>query len=176
MTQAQAPPPTNTSGRQMSPSSSVSTITTDQVMKQSIHITHKQDHYSTTNLSTIESSSTNASFVTPAASLAMPLSRTLSNPLSLQNMSLDNDSDEENDSLKKSDDDLSERLAKLQTQDLAAFLPISSNKNSTININDNSLENNESVSFRTPVIDLTANLQQQPITKGLSKKNLKSFH
>src|ERR1043165_8956293 len=110
----------------MSPSSSVSTITTDQVMKQSTHTIHKQDHYSTTNLSTIESSS---AFVTPAASLAMPLSRTLSNPLSLQNMNLDNDSDEENDSLKKSDDDLSERLKELQNQDLAAFLPISSGQN-----------------------------------------------
>jgi hypothetical protein len=149
----------------MSPSSSVSTITTDQIMKQSTHTIHRQDHYSTTNLSTIESSSTNASFVTPAVSLTMPLSRTLSNPLSLQNMNLDNDSDEEDDSLKKSDDDLSERLKELQKQDLAAFLPSSS---VTINTNDNTLENNE---FRVPVIDLAPNLQQ-PVTKGLCKKNL----
>lgn len=124
----------------------------------------------------IESSSTNASFVTPAASMNIPLSRTLSNHLPLdahdlskvQNTNLDNlddDSDDESDSLKKSDDDLSERLTKLtklQDQDLL-FLPVPSNLGSqttaAINTN-NPLENN-------PV--------QQPLIKGLSKNNSKVF-
>lgn len=106
----------------------------------------------------------------------IPLSRTLSNHLPLdahdlskvQNTNLDNlddDSDDESDSLKKSDDDLSERLTKLtklQDQDLL-FLPVPSNLGSqttaAINTN-NPLENN-------PV--------QQPLIKGLSKNNSKVF-
>lgn len=166
----------------MSPSSSVSTITIDQVTKQSTHITYKPNNYPTT-LSTIESSTTNESFSTPAASMTMPLSRTLSNPLSLeardlsrsiQNMKLDDDSDEDNDS-KKSEDSSNERLErleKLQKQDIAAFLlPNSSSsviQTDVIGAN-SSLENNESINFKVPTIDLAVNLQQQP-AKGLSKK------
>jgi hypothetical protein len=167
----------------MSPSSSVSTITTDQVTKQSTHITYKQNNYSTA-LSTIESSSANESFATPAASVTMPLSRTLSNPLSfdthdlsksIQNVKLDDDSDEDNDSLKKSEDSSSERLErleKLQNQDIAAFLlPTSSSSGIQTDVigANSSLENNESIGFKVPVIDL-ANLQQP--AKGLSKKKL----
>ncbi|RIA96735.1 hypothetical protein C1645_754175 [Glomus cerebriforme] len=161
-TQATPSPPTNISGRQVSPSSSVSTITTDQVMKQSIHITHKQNNYSTT-LSTIESSTTNESFVTPAASMTMPLSRTLSNPLSRSNMAqdvnLDIDSDEDNDFLKKSDDDSSnerlEKLEKLQKQEIPAFsLPNSSDSEIQANTNNplETNENNELTGYRFPVI------------------------
>ncbi|GBC15741.1 uncharacterized protein OCT59_027698 [Rhizophagus irregularis] len=174
--QGQATPSSNISGRQMSPSSSVSTITTDQVTKQSTHITYKPN-YSTT-LSTIESSSTNECFATPAASVTIPLSRTLSNPLSLeardlsrsiQNMKIDDDdSDEDNDS-KKSEDSSNERLEKLeklQKQDIAAFLlPNSSSsviQTDVIGAN----ENNEPISFKVPTIDLAVNLQQQP-AKGL---------
>ncbi|GBC03822.1 hypothetical protein RclHR1_05340008 [Rhizophagus clarus] len=182
LTQTQATPSPNISGRQMSPSSSVSTITTDQVMKQSTHLTYKQNNYSAP-LSTIESSSTNESFVTPAASMAMPLSRTLSNPLSLdtqdlsrsiQNVKLDDDSDEDNDSLKKSGDSSSERLEKLdklQKQDIAAFLlPTSSSPGIQTDVigTNSSLENNEPMDFRVPVIDSI--LQQQPV-KG-SRTNI----
>ncbi|CAI2177668.1 18883_t:CDS:2 [Funneliformis geosporum] len=168
---------TNISGRPTSPSSSVSTITTDQIIKQSTHIAQKQDNY-TTILPALESS-TNTSFATPSASVAMPLSRTLSNPLSLDthdlssnmmtpNIDPDNDYDEyfeENDSLKKSDEfSLSDRLAKLQMQDLAAFLPISQ-KTGPIDTN-NSLENNDLTG--TPIINLTPNSQQpsNTATKG----------
>jgi len=126
-------------------------------------------------LSTIESS-TNESFATPAASVTMPLSRTLSNSLSpetrdLSNMKLDDDSDEDDDSLKKSEDSSSERLErleKLQKQDIAAFLlPNSSSSGIQTDVidADSPLENNESISFKVPMIDLAVNLQQP--TKGL---------
>ncbi|CAG8712513.1 18446_t:CDS:2 [Rhizophagus irregularis] len=147
--QGQATPSSNISGRQMSPSSSVSTITTDQVTKQSTHITYKPN-YSTT-LSTIESSSTNECFATPAASVTIPLSRTLSNPLSLE---------------AHSSNERLEKLEKLQKQDIAAFLlPNSSSsviQTDVIGAN----ENNEPISFKVPTIDLAVNLQQQP-AKGL---------
>ncbi|CAG8547574.1 6700_t:CDS:2 [Funneliformis mosseae] len=126
---------TNVSGRPTSPSSSVSTITTD-------HLTQKQDNYTTT-LPTIESS-TNTSFATPAASMTMPLSRTLSNPLSFDTHDL--------------------ATTKLEMQDLAAFLPITQNAG-PIDTN-NSSENNDSTG--TPIINLTPNSQQPSniATKG----------
>ncbi|CAG8509616.1 14558_t:CDS:2 [Acaulospora morrowiae] len=136
---APSPPPfgsPSSSRRLMSTSSSVSTITTtvDPVSRQPIQVTPKQETFPTTNLSTIESQTTN-SYATPAASLSLPLSKTLSNSLSpldahelsknvIEHSNYLDSLDEDYDSMRQSNEDsLSEQLARLQVDDVAAFLP-----------------------------------------------------
>ncbi|CAG8791859.1 7858_t:CDS:2, partial [Racocetra fulgida] len=143
-----SPPQTGSptfSRRPLSTSSSVSTITTiDPVFRQPAQMTPRQDSFPVTNLSTIESSTT-TSFATPAASLTMPLSRTLSNPSSpgaqdLSGSVMIHTADPNNDytnefleeemtnSLEQSNElSLSDKLAQLNTQAYPAFLPVGLN-------------------------------------------------
>ncbi|CAG8537920.1 21630_t:CDS:2 [Cetraspora pellucida] len=148
-TQVTPSPPQNGSPtfsrRPLSTSSSVSTITTiDPISRQPAQMAPRQDSFPATNLSTIESSTT-TSFATPAASLTMPLSRTLSNlsspgaqdlPGSVMIHTADPNNDyteefleeERIDSLGQSNElSLSDKLAQLNTQAYPAFLPIGLN-------------------------------------------------
>ncbi|CAG8676415.1 2474_t:CDS:2 [Dentiscutata erythropus] len=186
------------SRRPLSTSSSVSTITTvDPVSRQPAQMTPRQDGFPTTNLSTIESSTT-TSFATPAASLTMPLSRTLSNPSSPGTQDLsgsvmihtaDPDIDYTDEFLEENDDNLrqsnefslSDKLARLNTQAGPAFLPIGINPPNPRHhdINFKILpELSDSTEIRAPMTYLSSNSQLSNIAEGLqpSKKNEFSAH
>ncbi|CAG8747444.1 28492_t:CDS:2 [Gigaspora margarita] len=188
------------SRRPLSTSSSVSTITTiDPVSRQPAQMTPRQDSFPATNLSTIESSTT-TSFATPAASLTMPLSRTLSNPSSpgAQDLSgsvmihtADPDNDYTDEFLEERDNNLresnefsiSDQLARLNTQAGPAFLPIGLNppNSSHHDINFKILpELSDSTGIRAPMTYLPSNSQLSNSAEGLrlqpSKKNEFSAH
>ncbi|CAG8607779.1 11508_t:CDS:2 [Gigaspora rosea] len=188
------------SRRPLSTSSSVSTITTiDPVSRQPAQMTPRQDGFPATNLSTIESSTT-TSFATPAASLTMPLSRTLSNSSSpgAQDLSgsvmihtADPDNDYTDEFLEERDNNLresnefsiSDQLARLNTQAGPAFLPIGLNppNSSHHDINFKILpELSDSTGIRAPMTYLPSNSQLSNSVEGLrlqpSKKNEFSAH